>query len=592
MVRSSQRWPREALGLGTGGRVVKIGQSSGSSADIPGSASSGLGGGLDPFEGIENPLNRAPNASGVSWFSANRAVATALAASWFGGHGQATLGEYLDSQAEHDRAAAAVKTHLARNHSHWLDEPVVPSVLAGSQSLGEFVLLSESALGAKVLQVLSERGLNGMSIPVMALGGSIGEIENVEGAAVSWVGPWATEFGSRAFNRCEIYRDEAGTEWCYVFTNLAVATRKPDSMGEAFCRYSSIPRSVLAQLFIAETPLPSSIMSMGRGLAYPDVPEEFYPKPLVSIEDFAVVTYVEGEADQRGQIHHEFVSMPFVVRAGFAFSADAEPYLEAIMTRVFDSVTNLSSIAEDGFRNFRGPEAETPYDFAFGSEYVLEETGLLPGTVPEEGKTTAGWSRFVPEMFLGSLIAATDRAYLAAQHSSGNQEKRALLEWMVSEGAGRSVSAAINTLCYVFLMPEKDWAVAETLLNIAINLDHQDEATNALCNLGQVKYAQGEIEAAEELLKKALDRRDQYAEAEACFHLGVIFEEKGDHSSATTYWERGARVVGTDPGGFAAQCSQKLHGQVSHRPQFCTQCGQGLGADSKFCGKCGSQIEA
>lgn len=568
--------------------MAKIGGKGGGLGSSSGPARSGVPG--DPYRGISSSLDRTTDASGVSWFSAGRAVAGALATSWFEQYPSVTLGEHLDSCAQKDPAAAVVKDFMLINSPNWLEDPVVPAIFEGTESLGEFVPISESPLGAKVLAFLQGRGITGSEVPVMSLGGFIIEFDQSTSGGLSWFGPWGTVFGSRAFNRLEIYRDESGVEWCYVHTNLAVSTRKPSDVNRAFCKYSFAPRSLHSQLFIAETPFPSSIMSMGRGMAYPDVPEHLFPRPLVSIDDFAVVTYTEGDADSAGNLQHQFISMPHVIRAGFAFSAEAEPHFETVITTVVDAVTNLSTIAEDGFRNYRGPEVDLPYDYVYGSEYVQEQQGILPGTHPDEGATAAGHSRFVPELMLGPLIETTERALWDMQQSEDPGHKRALLEWVVSEGAGRYVGSAINTLCYGFLMPEEEWDLAEELLGIAIDLDQQYEATNAMCNLGQVKHARGDSDSAIEVLEAALERHDKFAESEASFHLGVIHSERGNSAKANEYWERGAAAEGEMYEQFALLCREKLGAAPSASPKFCSQCGSGLSEGAKFCANCGTAV--
>lgn len=542
----------------------------------------------DPLGGISSPLNRSTDAPGVSWFSSGRAIAATLAASWFNQYPSVTLGEYLGSKSQEDRAAMVVRDHLLKNSPNWLEDPVVPALFEGTKLLGDLVPISESPLGTKVLRFLSDRGITGTHVSVRALGGAIVQIEESPNGGLSWVGPWGTVFGSRAFNRIEIYRDAAGNEWCYVHTNLAVATRKPSQVSEAFCKYSFAPRNILPQLFIAETPFPSSIMSMSRGLAYPDIPESDFPRPLVSIEDYSLVTYIEGGEDRAGNLQHKFISMPHVIRAGFAFSAQAESYFDAVIPTVVDAVTNLSTIAEDGFRNYRGPEFDLPFDYVYGSDYVQQQEGVLPGTQPVEGATVAGHARFVPEMFLGPLVGTTERALHDVQRSSDPVLTRSLLEWVVLEGAGGYVGSAINTLCYSFLMPEENWDLAEELLAIAIDLDQQFEATNALCNLGQVKHARGDSQSAIEILERALEKWDKFAEAEASFHLGVIYSERGESVKAKEYWERGAKAEGEMYEEYANRCREKLGFSSPAGNRFCSQCGSERVSGAKFCAQCGS----
>lgn len=565
--------------------MVKIGSNSGglgSNRERPDAGTP-----MDPFRAIASPLNRTPEASGVSWFSAGRAVANELALAWFGQYESVSLGEYIDSFADEDPVAKVAKDFFP--NPDWLSDRVIPSILAGASSLGEFVPFGASTLGPRIVEFLNDRGITGWNF-YFTTGGELldGSEEKI---AVIWQGAWATEFGSRAVNRFEIYRDSAGAEWCYVYTNVAVATRKPLGLGNAMSRYVAVARQLLNHLFIAETPVPSSIMSIGRGIAYPEVPGHFLPHPFVSVDDYAIVTGVTGE--------HHWPVAPQVIKAGFAFSSEAEEFFNVIIPTVVDATTNLSTIAEDGFRNYRTPGCDIPYDYSYGSEYVYwDDQGVYPGVVTSEAISTAGYSRFIPEVFLGPLIEATDRALFNALDSTDETMKRSLLEWVVLEGAGQHVAAAINDLCFGYLMSENDWEAASILLNIAIDLDVPNQSTNALANLGQVQFAMGDSEGAKETLQKALDRPDKYSEGEACYHLGLIFSEEGDEVSARSYLERGAQAEGAFNEEFAAKCREKLGAvglgtnSTTEAPthKFCGQCGAGRVDGARFCGECGGKF--
>ena len=564
--------------------MAKIGSSS------AGASRQGEFGGLaDPFDGIERSLNRESHAPGTSWFSSVRDVAKYLALEWFGTYRTSTVREYLESEATDDSLSRVAVDYLEKSlFPHWLDEVTLPEVLAGAASLGEFVPLSKSPLGAKIIEFLAGRKVLGWDVPAFPLGGLVVDVG--DSLAMTWQSPWETEFGSRSFSRLEIYRDTEGTEWAYVHTNLAVATRKTSGLGEAMARYVVLPRQVLAQLYIAETAFPSSIMTMGRQLAYPDVPEEFWPHPFASLEGFTLATYTEGEVVSSGKLRHQTNSMPQSLRAGFAISARAEEHFETIIPTVFDSVANLATIAEDGFRNYRSVESEGPYDWVYGSEYVyFEGKSFYPGMVAAEAVSTAGYSRFVPEIFLGALVTHTDQLFTKSAETTDMQSKREMLEWIVAEGAGASVSSAINSLVWLFLMPDEHWELAELLLTVAIDLDHLDEATNALTNLGQVQNLRGDSAEAVATLTKALERPDKYAESEASYHLGTILQSQGDLTQAQEYFERGAQGTGPFPE-YAEKCKAQLGNATPGGANFCQECGEAVAPGAKFCGNCGSKV--
>jgi len=510
----------------------------------------------DPFATIQRPLGKGSDAPGVSFFTAARAVARGLAVDWFSQYESTRLGDYIERANQADRLAGLAGDMISQNHASWMDDLVCPEILAGAAELGEFVPISQSPLGKKVLAFMAGRGVSGMDIPAFAIGGRVGTLESND--AMTWMGPWATDFGTRVFVRLEIRKDKRGVEWCYVYTNLAVTTRMPLGLGHGMSKYVAVGRNILQQLFVAETPFPSSMASMSRQIAYPDVPSEAWPMPLASVDDFNIATYVVGDTGTLGSISTDTNSYPKVLRAGFAVSAEAEQFFDVIIPNVVDACSRLATVTEDGFRNYRNPQAEASFDYFYGSEYVyFENDGFYPGITAAEGVRAGGYSRWVPETLLGDLVNVTNDAFGAAESSVNRRE---ILEWIFSEGAGVNVAAGINSLAFGHLMPEGDLAAAATILDVAIDMDVLNESTNALCNLGQVKYAQGYVDEAKEKLELALERDDKYAEGEACFHLGEIYAKEGNIARAREYWERGTRAGGTGPFGdeYAQKCREML----------------------------------
>ncbi len=510
----------------------------------------------DPFASIERSLGRGSDAPGVSFFTAVRAITKELSVDWFSQYDSVSLGEYMDLANKEDPFAGLARDLISKQHADWLDDRVYPQVLAGASALGEFVPISLSPLGKKILEFMAGRGVMGLEVPAFAIGGRVGTLDSND--AMTWMGPWGTEFGTRMFVRLEIRKDSSGVEWCYVHTNLAVTTRLPLGLGHGMSKYVAVARGILQQLFVAETPFPSSMASMSRSIAYPDVPGEVWPLPLASVDDFSIATYVVGDSTTSGNISTDTNSFPKVLRAGFAVSAESEEYFDVIIPHIVDACARLATITEDGFRNYRDPSAEASFDHFYGSESVyFDEDGFYPGITASEGLRAGGYSRWIPETLLGGLVNATDHAWL---ESSRSENSREILEWILSEGAGGSVPAAINTLAFEHLMPEGDLGSASSILDVAIDTDVLNESTHALVNLGQVRLAQGNADEAKEKLQMALDRSDQFAEAEACFHMGKILASEGDSVTAGQYWERGSQAeqFGPHQEEFAQKCREML----------------------------------
>ena len=565
---------------------------------VPAGGNAARPAGQDPYSRIQAPLDRSESATGVSWFSAIREVAGPLSRSWFDSYPQMSLREHLESIAESDPLARLALDFFDEDGDHNVDLDeiqVVPDVLRGVSGLGEPRALPDSSITQSVLDYLASRSVSGYDVSVITAGGVLVDLEKPR----SWFGPWQTEFGSRCFVRLEAYSGEDGKEWCYVHTNLVVATRKPLGLGRMMAEHVSIPRSVLSQLFVAETPFPSQMMNMGRNIAHEGVPENLWPRPVISVDEHILVTYPEGEADTAGNLRHQMYSFPLVLRAGFAVSSDAVDHLDALIPQIVGSCVDLATIAEDGFRNYRGPEFPASFDHVYGSESAYQEDQpFYNGLAPREGLSAAGYARWIPETLIGDLVIATQEALVEAHGSHDAARKRDLLDWIIYEGAGPGVASAINSVCYSYLMPAADFVQAEHLLNIAIDMDVMYESTNALANLGQLKHSTGDLEEAQEILRRAIDRFDRYAEAEASYHLGLVLLDSGDAAGAIQAFERGAR--GEGPSDFeqeyAEKCAQELEklgyaqSSSTDSARYCHQCGQALAQGAKFCQSCGTKL--
>ena len=177
------------------------------------------------------------------------------------------------------------------------------------------------------------------------------------------------------------------------------------------------------------------------------------------------------------------------------------------------------------------------------------------------------------------------------------------LRWIAEYGAGASVAGAVNCLAYGNLMPQRKDEEAIGYLMAAINIDHIDESTNAMANLGQVYLAMGDTDQAEAILLSALDRSDRYAEGEASLVLGKIYLSQQKEDLARSYLERavasGDEEFGPDAQKILDQLSSPANpsGQglgnvqsTGSKSKFCADCGaQFVSQDQKFCGGCGAK---
>ena len=182
---------------------------------------------------------------------------------------------------------------------------------------------------------------------------------------------------------------------------------------------------------------------------------------------------------------------------------------------------------------------------------------------------------------------------MAFEDEERGVECRSALEWIANSGAGQSVSSAINTMAFSFLIPEGSDEAAQFYLKQAIAMDVMDEATNAMANLGGLHIRMGRYDQAVEVLMQALDRPDKFAEGEASFLLGRAYRELGELSTAMEFFERAS--VSADES-YAQQARDELaklgHGTRPQQPigraRFCGNCGSQFNTDAEnFCANCG-----
>ena len=246
----------------------------------------------------------------------------------------------------------------------------------------------------------------------------------------------------------------------------------------------------------------------------------------------------------------------------------------------------MISILEDGFRNYS--TLESPFSWAdfFGS--FDDEV---------QGAARAKTARWVPATQIGALVRLSNELNSRGHQDSNDQD----FAWVAENGAGASVASCINSLAYSYLLPTGRLVEAREYLAAAIAVDHFNESTNALANLGQVLLAAGEDELAETTFLAALDRPDKYSEGEASLFLGDLYAKQGDAKRAKKCYER-ASESGHEV--FAPAAVSRLSGdsQLNESPgiglpstesstlaRFCSNCGASFsGNEQRFCAGCGT----
>ena len=538
--------------------MVKIGGSSGGLPPKVGNSQHG-GGPRDPFAGLEHSiLGEDGLPQGHSWGVASRAVTAGIAQSWFQDQATMPLPEWVareaprkfKTQARVEPDTSGWSTEQVESlvgHLSWYHDGVVyPDMVRDADDLGTLTLFSKSTLAPKILSFMARRGVSGDEIPILAMGSGVAEI----GESTMWLGGWATSFGTRTNTWFDIRTEEDGSESVYFHTNLAISTRVPDMwLAEVF----SVPAQAHALLYTAETQFPSSIMTMSRSMTWNDVPADLVPTPFLSFERNGLCCVNLGESGN-GQIQTDFAGYPIVLSAGYLIPESSEKYFDDIIPTVIDTLTNLASIVEDGFRNYRNATTPVSFDHLFGSEYVL-----VPDDDVEEGVSTEGYARWVPETHLGKLVKVSRETYMQARPMESGAEQKSLLEWVVDEGAGAAVGGAINTLVYGYLLPVREFERAELLLKKAIAMEILHESHNARANLGQIYLGQNRRDEARAVFLEAAESEwDTFAVSEASYFLGLMALEDGRPDEAREHFTRGANSEADDDGTHRQLCREKL----------------------------------
>ena len=528
--------------------MAKIGADSSSGGDQP----------RDPFLGLEHSLLGEDGVpTGVSWGVATRAIASELGQDWFENLPSLPVSEWVRREApsklmpgrEADTSGLFVEHVESRARQlDWYDAGVVfPDLIRDSSSLGDLTPFSQSSLAPKILAYLAKNGISGEELKAISLGSSI--VQTPE--TMMWLGAWGTRFGTRTSTWLEIRTDAIGKESAYFHTNLVIATRPPELwFAEAF----SVPAQAHALLFVGETPFPSAIFNMSRSVAWKDVPDDLVPTPFLSFVRNGLACLNFGNSSENS-IEANYAGYPSVLTAGYLIPESSEAHFDEILPSVIDTLTNLATIIEDGFRNFRNETTPVPFDHLLGSEYIMfeEQVGV------KEGVSAGGHGRWIPETHMGAIVKLSRDTYAKAHSMERGPEQEALFEWICNEGAGGVVGGAINSLVYAYLLPAGEFERAEWYLKKAIAMEILYETSNALANLGQVYLGMGKRSEAREAFHKAMtDQIDRFAVSEASYYLGLMALEDGDKEQARQHFTIGGEEEGEGADPHRQLCRDKL----------------------------------
>jgi hypothetical protein len=475
---------------------------------------------IDPFVGIQHPLSTSDKPPGVSFGRWSLAVTEGLAAEWYSSYPAMHGLIHLKNLAGDEPANYVSEIWSTKRFD---DSRIHPQFQRSSKTYGRQVSLTDSPLAKKIMDYMTSKAIGSSTFPVALIDGEV----VAQPDSMYWNGAWQTEFGLRCFVNFEIRRDIFGVERCYLFTNLLIATRS-QTHNKEISHNLVVPLSVERTMYLAENPLPSSLMSQSRSSAFPGVPEEFVPAPMHFVEDnhFGLTHYPTSDSS----IYCEFNVFPHVLRVGYVITDEMQPYFEQIIPICVDALVKACTIVEDGFRNFRSPETQGSFDWGFMSEYVMcQDT--------KEGEVINGWSRWVPETHISPLFYTT-YDYLQISNKVQEPVKRQIHQWAVDEGVGVfAVGSHANTLAYSYLIPEKSYDLALFYLDKVIRSKPPHEYANALTNSGLIYKEIGQLDNSIELLMQALDG-DGMSESEASYLLGEIYVIQGNQDKAKHFYLR------------------------------------------------------
>ena len=373
-----------------------------------------------------------------------------------------------------------------------------------------------------------------------------------------------TKSGSEYFQFLEVFQDSDGGETCLFWFQALIATRSLDSSYLASVRDGKagedkeddawifqipedeieggaatfgecatslhIPFLAKDLFYLAETPFPSAVFSWERESAFPDIPPDLLPEPVLLVEENESVLYVKLDPSS-GEREYEEQVFPSTVSFGYVFKTPTHPFAEKTVLNLSINFDNMINILEDGYTNHRDFDDAAPFDVVVGSEMAIHQDNRDSGIANGE-------SRWIPISDLGKEIYETEQKYLKANGLTTEADRIILLEQIRMVGVGRLVTHAINTLVFSSLIPRKEWDIAIEYLSTAIGMP-DDERYNAISNLGVVYFLTGDIDEAEDTfnsLKEIVDDDSPHVLAEVYYYLGLIAKSRNQENVAIKYF--------------------------------------------------------
>lgn len=512
--------------------------------------------------------------------------------------------------------------------------PMLPDLIASEADLGEQVPIPQSSLGQKLIQVLSDLGVGWNYTNTVTLGAdddNMGAVLQAElEMQLEGFGQWGNGFETPYVQKFCVYRKVDGSEHIFWSIDALAASRAYAHLNERelfkheedgtrsvwtttdepgvlrngrITEELALPTVAMRAFFLAETPFPSNawLMSMSRSAAYPDIPESLYPLPTLVYERDALAA---GVMQSQGQntLSYMHSLFPTVVKMGWRITDMSVDQLKVVIPVVSDGVYKISTILEDGYRNYNIDDYPAPFDLALDAAVALN-VDYVPGD------TAGGFSQWIPVSMIGMKLEETMHLVYAAidatQRGDADFAGKAY-ERIATDGAGIIVTDSTNTLVFSHLFPDGEYERAEFLLDMAQRLPAGYQAINAKSNRGIALFMLGRLDEAEQVFREILDLGETLSESEASYYLALICRESGRIAEAEEFETQCENAGGYTPfdagdASFSVAAGQSVSSETSathvssadSKPQarFCSECGtERTSPDARFCTNCGKSL--
>lgn len=486
------------------------------------------------------------------WVTLSRQITAPLAEDWFEALGPISI---IDNILP--RTVSAGLFHLItpfgdkKNHDSELVNKVIPNLSLEESEFGTPLKIADTKLGKSVISVLESLEVN-WRFEMQSYQTDDSEEIEIENPFMI-LAFWQSAFQLPIFQSFEVFERD-GLEVGYWSAAQLISTRalehistldigdddkpytalsgEPDAKtGDlTFGEWSTqIYVPILAQslFYLAETPFPSGMFSLTRSLSFDKMENEKLPHPRLRVRRDQVVLGSTNNHNKLAEVNGSIY--PIVIDFGWEFTNADATVIETLLPVFSNGLVAISTYLEDGFLNHVDPNDSFPWDWSMLASCVTNSQY-------EEGKTHYGYAFWIPATFAGAVAADSLELHAKLDVASG-EEHLALAEAIALDGVGYSAACAINTFVFSYLrkdLDEYEW-FCDFLLDQAVRLNIPNESTNALSNWGVVKFEVGNFDEAQKKFEQALERTDQYAEAEASFYLAKIYAANGNKVLADLY---------------------------------------------------------